>query len=104
MTMTEKKIIYNVIKHAFDNAQETETVSTTLKLTQSDLYYLSSLIENDMSWNETKETTPFDKLKGKWINQQGGFWGVAECSLCHEKYPLGCVKPNYCPNCGREME
>lgn len=104
MNLPEKKIIYNVIKHALDNAQEAEIVSTTLKLTQSDLYYLSSLIENDMEWNETKEATPFDNPKGKWINQQGGFWGVAECSICHEKYPLGCVKPNYCPNCGREME
>lgn len=104
MNLPEKKIIYNVIKHALDNTQETEAVSTSLKLTQSDLYYLSSLIENDMKWNVTKEATPFDKPKRKWINQQGGFWGVAECSICHEKYPLGCVKPNYCPNCGREME
>ena len=104
MTISEKKIIYDCVKNALTNAENHEEVSITLKLTQSDLYYLSSLIENDMKWKESKDATPFDEPKGKWINQQGGFWGVAECSLCHEKYPLGCVKPNYCPNCGKPME
>ena len=104
MASPEKKIIYDCIKNALNDIENLEEVFATLKLTQSDLYYLSSLIEDDMKWNETKETTPFDEPKGKWINQQGGFWGVAECSLCHEKYPLGCVKPNYCPNCGKAMK
>lgn len=104
MMVPEKKIIYDCIKNTLNNIENHEEVFATLKLTQSDLYYLSSLIENDMKWNETKETTPFDEPKGKWINQQGGFWEVAECSICHEKYPLGCVKPNYCPNCGKPME
>lgn len=61
MSLPEKKIIYNVIKHALDNAQETEVVSTTLTMTQSDLYYLLSLVENDIKWIETKEEAPFDK-------------------------------------------
>lgn len=104
MAVSKKKIIYDCIKNTLNNIENREEVFATLKLTQSDLYYLSSLIEDDMKWNETKEVTPFDEPKGKWINQQGGFWGVAECSLCHEKYPLGCVKPNYCPNCGKDME
>lgn len=104
MIDSEKKIIYDCVKNALNNAENHEEVSTMLKLTQSDLYYLSSLIENDMKWKESKDATPFDEPKGKWINQQGGFWGVAECSLCHEKYPFGCVKPNYCPNCGKPME
>ena len=104
MINSEKKIIYDCVKNALNNAENNEEVFTTLKLTQSDLYYISSLIENDMRWKGSKEATPFDEPKGKWINQQGGFLGVAECSLCHEKYPLGCVKPNYCPNCGKPME
>lgn len=93
MIDSEKKIIYDCVKNALNNAENHEEVSTTFKLTQSDLYYLSSLIENDMKWNETKETTPFDELKGKWINRQGGFWGIAECSLCHENTHLVALNP-----------
>ena len=41
---------------------------------------------------------------GRWENRQGGFWGVATCSVCGEKFPTGEIGLNYCPNCGAKME
>ena len=54
MIDSEKKIIYDCVKNALNNAENNEEVFTTLKLTQSDLYYISSLIENDMRWKESR--------------------------------------------------
>ena len=84
MINSEKKIIYDCVKNALNNAENNEEVFTTLKLTQSDLYYISSLIENDMRWKESKEATPFDEPKGKWINQQAVFWALLNV-LCATK-------------------
>lgn len=41
---------------------------------------------------------------GRWENRQGGFWGVATCSVCGEKFPTGEIGLNYCPNCGAKMD
>lgn len=41
---------------------------------------------------------------GRWENRQGGFWGVATCSVCGKKSHIGKVSPPYCPNCGAKMD
>ncbi len=41
---------------------------------------------------------------GRWEDRQGGFWGVAMCSVCGEKFPTGEIGLNYCPNCGAKMD
>lgn len=41
---------------------------------------------------------------GRWENRQGGFWGVATCSVCGEKFPTGEIGLNYYPNCGALMD
>lgn len=92
------------IADALNDAVESEAVYVNLKLTQGDLAILKSILESEVRWSKTNEATPFDPPKGKWIDKQGGFYEVAECSICHEKYPLGCMKPKFCPNCGHPME
>lgn len=42
--------------------------------------------------------------RGQWTDRQGGFWGVATCSICGEKFPTGEIGLNYCPNCGAKMD
>ena len=43
-------------------------------------------------------------VHGRWIDKKGGFWEMATCSMCGEKYPCVGMVPNYCPNCGAKMD
>lgn len=43
-------------------------------------------------------------VHGRWIYKKGGFWEIATCSMCGEKYPCVGMEPNYCPNCGAIMD
>lgn len=68
-------------------------------------------IANEQGWKDA-----LDNLKnapaaavapvrhGRWENRQGGFWGVATCSVCGKKSHIGKVSPPYCPNCGAKMD
>lgn len=43
-------------------------------------------------------------VHGEWIGNKGGFWEMATCSMCDEKYPCVGMAPNFCPNCGARMD
>ena len=47
-----------------------------------------------------------ERPKGKWIFHGEPPWRVKECSECGEKshHWSGQLLPNFCPNCGAEME
>lgn len=41
---------------------------------------------------------------GRWINKKGGFWEVAQCSVCGSPCITAGIPPRYCPNCGAKMD
>ena len=43
-------------------------------------------------------------VHGEWIGNKGGFWEMATCSMCDERYPCVGMAPNFCPNCGARMD
>lgn len=49
-----------------------------------------------------------ERKKGKWIYTKkrlirGGYVDASECSVCNKRI-MPHLKPNFCPNCGAEME
>lgn len=41
---------------------------------------------------------------GRWINKKGGFWDVAQCSVCGSSCPTAGIPPRYCQSCGAKMD
>lgn len=54
------------------------------------------------------ESAQPERKKGKWIYTKkrlirGGYVDASECSVCNKRI-MPHLKPNFCPNCGAEME
>lgn len=60
------------------------------------------LVKEEISKIPAADVAPV--VHGRWIDKKGGFWEMATCSMCGEKYSCAGMAPNYCPNCGARMD